>query len=104
MAKKRSYETPRHLAQYRTWIRSQIWRNPTRSNSVPVVLVPGDQAPILTGESGGYYTIGGTPIRHPSAYAKRGWSNMQYCTSTESVDVGADWAAAHRIPMSVFGG
>jgi hypothetical protein len=47
------------------------WRN------VPVVF--GDVAePTISGKRGGWFTRGGTPVRHPSAYAKRGWSNLVY--------------------------
>ena len=58
---------------------------------IPVKVVDGDQAPVLGGESGGWYTNGGTPIAHPNAYAKHGWSNMQYRTDSRCVTVGRDW-------------
>ena len=61
--------------------------------SVPVRVVPGDSAPELTGSSWCYRTRGGSRIYHPSAYSRRGWSNMVYSPSTRSVVVGAEWFA-----------
>lgn len=56
------------------------------SNHVPVIEGPVDK-PILEGKSGGWYTKGGTRISHPSAYCKRGWSNMNYICSTLKIVV-----------------
>jgi hypothetical protein len=39
----------------------------------------------VEGESWHYTTITGIPIRHPSAYKKRGWSSMVYHHSTRKV-------------------
>ena len=58
---------------------------------VPVRLVPGNQAPELVGERGGHFTKEGTRISHPGAYAKSGWSNMEYRTDSREVVVGAEW-------------
>ena len=57
----------------------------------PVELVPGDKVPTLKGESHHYETMGGSRIYHPSAYSKRGWSNMRYVHSTLRVEVGFEW-------------
>ena len=37
----------------------------------------------ITGDFCHYATRGGARIEHPRAYAKRGWSNMIYCHSTQ---------------------
>lgn len=58
---------------------------------VPVSVVPGDQPPKQEGSSHGYETKGGTPIAHPNAYSKKGWSNMVYRSSTIQVIVGSGW-------------
>jgi hypothetical protein len=52
----------------------------------------GDDPPkIVSGRRGGWFTKGGTPIKHPGAYSKVGWSNMDYLTNSEEIEVGADW-------------
>lgn len=40
------------------------------------------------GEAGGWYTRGGSPIYHPTAYAQVGWSNMEYRRDTRVIYVG----------------
>lgn len=56
------------------------------SNNVPIIV--GDVSePRLTGSNGGWFTKGGDPIRHPSAYAKRGRSNMIYRRSTLKITI-----------------
>ena len=60
----------------------------------PVETVPGDQAPAYEGQAHHYITRGGARIYHPSAYSKRGWSNMVYQASTLRVVVGIDWRPA----------
>lgn len=57
----------------------------------PIEIVDGDNPPRLVGESSGYVTRGGRKIYHPSAYSKRGWSNMVYSPSTMRIEVGQDW-------------
>ena len=61
----------------------------------PVHIIPGGDAPIVSGSYGGFYTHGGTPIKHPSAYRKVGWSNMYYQHSTIRLTVGFDWVRQH---------
>lgn len=60
----------------------------------PIVVVAGAEPPATTGKSGGWYTLGGTPIMYASAYRKKGWSNMTYVCSSRRVSVGADWLRA----------
>lgn len=47
--------------------------------------------PGITGESYHWETRGGRRVYHPSAYSRKGWSNIVYCHSTISVEVGACW-------------
>ncbi len=68
----------------------------------PVVVVSGDTAPTATGESWHYETLGGRRIHHPSGYAKKGWSNMRYVSSTLRVEVGEDWVQEMRRPAAVL--
>ena len=63
------------------------------NSNVPVEVAPGAAAPKLEGESWHYETRTGLRIRHPSAYASRGWSSMVYCPSTRLVVVGKEWHA-----------
>ena len=69
----------------------------------PIRVVEGDAAPQLAGESWGYRTRGGRVIRHPSSYARRGWSSMVYSPSTHHITVGAEWAGRTltRAPSAV---
>jgi hypothetical protein len=67
-------------------------------NHVPIIIQSavtdsdGDAADwAYFGEPGGWFTKGGTPISHPGAYSRSGWSNMQYITSSEVIEVEADW-------------
>ena len=63
-------------------------------NSVPVLVIPdGHLAPRLLGRRGGHFTRGGARIAHPGAYARRGWSNMVYRTSSRRIAVGERWLA-----------
>lgn len=61
---------------------------------VPIVVVRGEIPPTLDGEKQHYETRGGTRVRHPSAYARKGWSNLVYRHSTRCVVVGQDWLGA----------
>jgi len=60
-------------------------------SSIPVEFVDGNAPPRVLGTSGTWCTKGGTPIRYPSAYRKRGWSNAQYSGSTRRIEVGRGW-------------
>lgn len=59
--------------------------------SISVEVVDGAAEPHVRGEGWCYRTNGGTLIRHPSAYSKHGWSNMQYHGSTLRIEVGREW-------------
>jgi len=55
-------------------------------NNVPVVF--GDiPAPQLTGRAGGHFTKGGTRVRHPNAYSRKGWSNIDYKRDTRIITI-----------------
>lgn len=58
-----------------------------------------------SGRSWCYRTCGGTYISHPSAYARRGWSNMVYHAAKPSrVTLPLDFAVRHGyIPEGYFG-
>lgn len=71
--------------QLRTRIRSLFGLE--RRTNIPVIVVSG-YGLTLKGKKGGHYTKGGTPVSHPSAYAKRGWSNLIYQKSTLCIEVG----------------
>lgn len=60
-------------------------------SSCPVQYVPGTVEPHESGDGWHYRTSGGTLIRHPSAYARAGWSNMHYIPSSRCAVVGIDW-------------
>lgn len=55
------------------------------SNAVPVIESPEVSKPELTGERGGFFTRGGSRISHPSAYSRKGFSNMVYHCSTRMI-------------------
>jgi hypothetical protein len=61
------------------------------SHSRPVEIVAGDAAPKEQGMGFCWRTRGGDLIRYPSAYSRKGRSNMIYCPSECRVVVGADW-------------
>jgi hypothetical protein len=61
------------------------------SHSRPVQIIAGNASPVEAGDGGRYLTRGGTEIRFPSAYRKKGRSNMVYHPSTSRVVVGANW-------------
>ncbi len=67
------------------------------SNSrIPVHIVGGSQEPTIVGESYGWETRTGIPIRHPTSYAKVGWSSMRYRASTKRIEVGEEWLLNFR--------
>jgi hypothetical protein len=63
------------------------------SSTQPVIVVPGDQPPHWRGESYRWETRTGILVRHPTAYARVGWSSMIYIRSTLCLCVGATWLA-----------
>jgi hypothetical protein len=76
----------------------ETWRRAVRevagaSANTAIIVVPGSSAsPRLEGEVSHYRTRGGRRIDHPSAYAKKGRSNMVYHASTRHVTVGDRWS------------
>ena len=62
-------------------------------NNLPVLIDKFDttKAPVVVGHGFFYATKGGSVIYHPSAYSKKGWSNMIYHCSTIHVEVGIEW-------------
>lgn len=59
-----------------------------------IEVVAGDAAPTLAGEGWHWSTKGGRRINFPSAYSRKGYSNMVYVASTRRVVVGSEWLAA----------
>ena len=86
----------RIASQYRAYVRTQVL--PRNRGEYYIEIVDGNVAPRKRGDSWHYETRGGTRIDHPSAYRKSGWSNMIYCSSTRTIQVGREWLAARRIP------
>lgn len=69
------------------FLKSHMSASPVATWSVE----PGDQPPRLSGKRGGHYTLGGTPVRYPNAYARKGWSNLKYVTNSQHITVGLNW-------------
>jgi len=57
----------------------------------PIKIIESSDNPKLVGSSWGWYTRGGSYIRYPSGYARKGRSNMIYSPSTKKIEVGKDW-------------
>lgn len=72
-------------------VRGKIRRELGVGNSVGVVLVEGNQEPLLNGKRGHFTTITGIQIRFPSAYSKIGWRSMVYHSSTLRIIVGREY-------------
>ena len=70
-----------------------------RGSSYPILVVPGDSPPAMIGRSYGWETRTGIIIRHPTAYAKRGWSSMIYRHSTLRIEVGSEWLSVRGLTM-----
>lgn len=62
-----------------------------QNTSIPVQVIKGDYHPNLIGYAGGHFTKSGDRIVHRGAYAKKGFSNMIYRTSTLRIVVGEGW-------------
>lgn len=67
-----------HTAKIRASLRAQF----NVSVHVPVIESADVATVELTGRRGGWFTRGGTRIHSPSAYSRRGWSNMTYRRSS----------------------
>ena len=62
------------------------------NRGVPVKIAQwSNMEPRIYGEKGGHFTRGGSKIWHPSAYSRKGWSNMVYHCSTRFIIVGENW-------------
>lgn len=69
--------------------------NESYNTRIPIRIVPGIAlAPRSVGEGWHYETTGGTRIYHPSAYSRKGWSNMRYIPSSRRIEVGELWVAS----------
>lgn len=60
-------------------------------SSIFVDIEDGARQPQLVGQSFHYETRGGNMIYYPSAYSKKGFSNMVYVPSTRRISVGIDF-------------
>lgn len=81
-------------SRQRTKVREVLGLRTT--TTIPVRVIPGGAlAPRLVGRRGGHYTRGGSRVYHPSAYSRKGWSNLVYRTSTRRIYVGERWIAEH---------
>lgn len=72
----------------RSRIRAMVGR---RGSHYPIMIMPGAAAPRLVGESWHFATRAGKYVRFPSAYRKRGWSNLVYVPSSLTIEVGEEW-------------
>lgn len=61
----------------------------------PIEDVDGFDEPSIVGKMSHYTTRTGLPVRHPSAYAKKGWSSLVYHASTLRIRVGRGWIIEH---------
>jgi hypothetical protein len=57
----------------------------------PIVVDDSDSHPHIEGEGWSWRTRGGRIIRHPTSYARVGWSNMVYSPSNRRIVVGKKW-------------
>ena len=71
-----------------------------RAEGIPVKVVNHPESGVV-GDRGGFFTRGGTRISHPSAYSKKGWSNMVYHCSSRAVEVSESYVAA-QFPVELF--
>jgi hypothetical protein len=61
-------------------------------HATPVKVIPGShRAPAYVGESFYYTNRAGVRINHPTAYSKKGWSQLVYHYSSLAVVVGEHW-------------
>jgi len=65
-----------------------------RNHQVVVHIVDNEgHGPVVQGDEGGWFTLGGDRIRYPSAYSRTGWNNMVYLCDTREVFVGERWVS-----------
>lgn len=68
----------------------------TFANCIRIDIVSnGPLAPRIVGDRWCFRTMGGTVIQHPSAYRKKGFSNMMYDSDSRRCEVGAQWIVEH---------
>lgn len=89
-------------SEIRSWLRNRCVDITSYNVHAKIVVVDGAEAPHTEGERGGWYTRGGTPIVHPGAYSRKGWSNMDYHCSTLHVVVGRGWLKSQGICPAVI--
>lgn len=63
-------------------------------------IIDGDSKPALVGHSYHWTNRSGDVIRHPSAYARKGWSSLCYSPSTRRIEVGREWLLARGINVA----
>ncbi len=86
----------KQLQKIRANLRKRFGYRPTDAIPISFLDKEGkDCEPELSGKSGGYFTKAGYKISKPSAYKKKGWSNMEYRKSTKVITVGEDWLTAN---------
>ena len=85
--------TKKQLATIRGKIKRLLGVRP--SVMIPILFEEGDNEPELHGQSGGYFTKSGNRVKHPGAYAKKGWSNLVYHKSSRSITVGDGWVESN---------
>ena len=94
----RLVEARRRVSAATAWgsaLRSRIRRAAGCGGTLAAVaVVPGNQAPTLTGEGAHTTFRTGGECRHPGAAIRRGY-RLDYHPSTWMVNVGADWVATH---------
>jgi hypothetical protein len=84
LPQRRSSLAPRDIAR-------ALRRRLDAGGHVDVIIVPGMQAPSMTGEIGGWWSESGrTRVHSPMAYSQAGGRPMYVC-STETIDVGRGW-------------
>jgi len=86
--------TTKNKAKNRQAIRSAA---SATGSTCPIKIVEGANAPSYEGEGFYHTTRGGERVRHPGAYAKKGWSNLIYVASTLRIEVGTKWLAERGI-------
>lgn len=96
----KAHKVARHAAQYRTWLRGKA--GAAGHNCRIVVLDASCQSPTFVGDVHHYTNRNGERIRHPAAYAKKGFSSIVYVCSTLQVEVGSDWLKANGISVAAI--
>lgn len=90
----------RQSAKCRTWLRGKA--GAAAHNCRIVVLDASSQSPTFEGDGYHYTNRSGERIRHPAAYAKKGFSSIVYVRSTRRVEVGSDWLKENGISVAAI--